>query len=135
MPNVRYCASCSGKTEYTVKIPKCCSECGASFVSAFASTYTLVVSAPKPVAARVIKPPAFLSGPDEDEDEDGEDIRLHRVERYAHQVAASISASDFGLTLVKTEAKQITLGGLLKDPEQYEVGIRTQSAPPTEPSE
>jgi hypothetical protein len=119
---VKYCAQtdCHGKTEYTVKVPKFCVECGVSFTAAF-----VTASKPHPIATRVPR----ATEPIEYEGDD-DDANLRDVQSHARQLAASISARDFGLTLVKTDATPVTLGGILKDPDKYEVGTRSVSPTP-----
>lgn len=143
--NVKYCASCGGKTEYVAKVPRFCGACGMSYASAFLAVPPVQSSpsapvAPRsvPVATRALPSDAFVprtnltrratQAVNDQDDVSGDETQLEDVKAEARQIAAAVSPADFGLNLISFGADNVTLGGILQNPERHQVGARTAAA-------
>lgn len=142
----KYCPrpSCSAKTEYTIKPPLYCSACGQEYAKAFAvvaapqSTETqplrqaVRAAPPQPVMSSrnvaLYRKPAALRGVPQTEGQSDDivtsrDVALAREE--GREIAASMSAADFGIVIRADQGQPLTLGALFKNPDQYQIGQRT----------
>lgn len=125
---IKYCASCGGKTEYTVKLPLFCGACGQSFIKAFTQKKPLdevIVPISKSVAPSISKAKTRTRPIKEDGEEDGENdsYNENEVQEMARELAASISADDF--IIQGEKSKGIKIEDMLNPNKKIDVGQRT----------
>jgi len=124
---IKYCASCGGKTEYTIKPPWFCGVCGQSFMKAFTqgkSANEIVAPTSKPTAPSISRP-STKTRPVREDDQDGESDNYNEseVQEMARELAASISADDF--IIQGDRSKGIKIEDMLNPNKKIDIGQRT----------
>ncbi len=121
----KYCV-CGGKTEYTAKVPTFCSSCGQPFGAAFAkATTTTPITPYPPVVSKVLvaRPVSRGPSPESQEGEETDQYDEHEMMDMAHQLAASLSASDF-FSAKPAEDNRYRVGDVLDKTKNVHVGQR-----------
>jgi hypothetical protein len=127
---IKYCASCGGKTEYTIKLPLFCGACGQSFIKAFTQNKVskeVVLPTSKSMASSIPKTKT-RTRPIREDSEDGESsendsYNESEVQEMARELAASISADDF--IIQGDRSKGIKIEDMLNPNKKIDVGQRT----------
>ena len=116
----KYCF-CGAKTEFVSKQPLYCSNCGQPFAKAFGAALSSSVTHSVPIVSKTRTIPH--SRPMND-NEESDNYDQDEVQELANQIAASISAEDFGIVVSVPQPRGYKMSDVLDPKKQLDIGHR-----------